>query len=94
MAEAEKNNWTARQLERQINSQLFERLLMSNDVRSVLALAREEEQPKGAREITKDPMVLEFLGLKNEASYYEKVGSCHYNTLTRLYSGTVMVFLL
>lgn len=72
IAEATKNNWTARQMERQINSQLFERLLMSNDVQSVLALAREEKLPTDAKEIIKDPMVLEFLGLKREASYYEK----------------------
>lgn len=72
IAEATKNNWTARQLERQINSQLFERLLLSNDVQSVLAVAREEILPTDAREIIKDPMVLEFLGLKREASYYEK----------------------
>ncbi|MBP6184397.1 MAG: DUF1016 family protein [Saprospiraceae bacterium] len=72
IAEAEKNNWTARQLERQINSQLFERLLISNDVHSVLAVARDEKQPSDAKEIIKDPMILEFLGLKQEASYYEK----------------------
>ncbi|WP_028298845.1 PDDEXK nuclease domain-containing protein [Olivibacter sitiensis] len=72
LAEAEKNNWTARQLERQINSQLFERLLMSNDVASVLEVARVEKLPTEAKEIIKDPMVLEFLGLKREASYYEK----------------------
>jgi predicted nuclease of restriction endonuclease-like (RecB) superfamily len=72
IAEATKNNWTARQLERQINSQLFERLLISNDVKAVLAVAREEVQPSEAKEIIKDPMVLEFLGLKREASYYEK----------------------
>lgn len=72
MAEAAKNNWTARQLERQLNSQLFERLLMSNDVQSVLAVAREEKLPSDAKEIIKDPMVLEFLGLKREAAYYEK----------------------
>jgi predicted nuclease of restriction endonuclease-like (RecB) superfamily len=45
ITEAAKNNWTARQLERQVNSQLFERLLLSNDVQSVLALAREEKLP-------------------------------------------------
>lgn len=72
IAEAEKNNWTARQLERQINSQLFERLLISNDVESVLAVAREEKLPTDVKEIIKDPMVLEFLGLKREATYYEK----------------------
>jgi predicted nuclease of restriction endonuclease-like (RecB) superfamily len=72
IAEASKNNWTARQLERQVNSQLFERLLLSNDVQSVLAVAREEKLPTDAKEIIKDPMVLEFLGLKREAAYYEK----------------------
>ncbi|MBX9785529.1 MAG: PDDEXK nuclease domain-containing protein [Chitinophagaceae bacterium] len=72
IAEAEKNNWTSRQLERQINSQLFERLLLSNNVTDVLAIAREEKLPSDAKEIIKDPMVLEFLGLKREAAYYEK----------------------
>lgn len=72
MAEAEKNNWSARQLERQVNSQLFERLLLSNDVQSVLAVARAEKRPTDAKEIIKDPMVLEFLGLQREAAYYEK----------------------
>ena len=72
IAEASNNNWTARQLERQVNSQLFERLLMSNDVGNVLAVARKEKQPTDAKDIIKDPMVLEFLGLKREAAYYEK----------------------
>lgn len=72
IAETQKNNWTARQLERQINSQLFERLLLSNDVKSVLAVARKEKSASDAKEIIKDPMVLEFLGLKREAAYYEK----------------------
>ena len=72
IAEASKNNWNARQLERQVNSQLFERLLLSNDVQSILAVAREEKLPTDAKEIIKDPMVLEFLGLKREAAYYEK----------------------
>jgi len=72
IAETTKNNWTARQLERQVNSQLFERLLLSNNITDVLAVAREEKQPTDAKEIIKDPMVLEFLGLKRESAYYEK----------------------
>jgi len=72
IAEAIKNNWTTRQLERQIHSSLWERLLMSNDKDSVLAVARNEKQPSDAKEIIKDPMYLEFLGLHREASYYEK----------------------
>ncbi|AJW62914.1 Endonuclease NucS [Elizabethkingia miricola] len=72
IAEAIKNNWTSRQLERQVYSNLYERLLLSNDKESVLAVARNEKQPKVAKEIIKDPMYLEFLGLKRETSYYEK----------------------
>ncbi len=72
IAEAAKSNWTARQLERQVNSQLFERLLLSNDIKNILAVARDEKLPSDAKEIIKDPMVLEFLGLKREATYYEK----------------------
>ncbi|MDR3694082.1 PDDEXK nuclease domain-containing protein [Mucilaginibacter sp.] len=72
IAETVKNNWTVRQLERQIYSSLWERLLMSNEKENVLAVARNEKQPSDAKEIIKDPMYLEFLGLRREASYYEK----------------------
>lgn len=72
ITETVKNNWTVRQLERQINSSLWERLLMSNKKDDVLAVARNEKEPSDAREIIKDPMVLEFLNLKRETSYYEK----------------------
>lgn len=72
IAESTKNLWTARQLERQINSHLYERLLLSNDKESVLAVARGEKVPSDPKEIIKDPMILEFLGLKREATYYEQ----------------------
>ncbi len=72
IAETEKNNWSVRQMERQINSHLYERLLLSNDKESVLAVARKEKHPERPEEIIKDPIILEFLGLKREASYYEK----------------------
>ena len=70
--EAVNNAWTKRELERQINSQLYERLLLSNDKESVLAVARKERIPQSPQEIIKDPMVLEFLGLERKAEYYEK----------------------
>ena len=70
--EAVNEGWTGRQLERQINSMLYERLLLSNDKESVLAVARKERTPKTPQEIIKDPMVLEFLGLERKATYYEK----------------------
>ena len=62
--EAVNHCWTKRELERQINSQLYERLLLSNDKESVLAVARKERIPQQPQEIIKDPMVLEFLGLE------------------------------
>ncbi len=65
------NCWTARELERQKNSLLYERLLKSNDKNAVLALARKERIPESPTEVVKDPMYLEFLGLQQKAHYYE-----------------------
>lgn len=70
--ESANNAWTARETGRQIDSMLYERLLMSNDKESVLAVARKERIPESPAEIIKDPMVLEFLGLQRESRYYEK----------------------
>ncbi|MES2376786.1 MAG: PDDEXK nuclease domain-containing protein [Bacteroidota bacterium] len=72
LEEAVKNNWTSRQMDRQISSQLYERLLLSTDKEAVLSVARNENQPTEPKSIIKDPMVLEFLGLKPEAAYFEK----------------------
>ena len=70
--EALHNCWTGRELERQINSGLYERLLLSNDKKSVLEVARRERIPEKPTEIIKDPMVLEFLNIKPQAVFYEK----------------------
>ena len=70
--ESVNNGWTARETERQIHSQLYERLLLSNDKEAVLAVARKERIPHSPLEIIKDPMYLEFLGLERKAAYYEK----------------------
>jgi predicted nuclease of restriction endonuclease-like (RecB) superfamily len=71
IAESIKNAWNVRQMERQIHSLLYERLLINQDKESVLAIAKGEQQPFDPSQIIKDPTVLEFLGLKPEASYYE-----------------------
>jgi len=70
--EAVNNSWTKRELERQINSMLYERLLLSNDKESVLAVAHKQRIPQNPKEIIKDPMELEFLGLEKKAKYYEE----------------------
>ena len=69
--EAVNNCWTARELDRQKNSLLYERLLKSNDKEAVLAVARKERIPESPMEVVKDPMYLEFLGLEQKAHYYE-----------------------
>lgn len=61
--EAIRNGWSARQLERQINTFLFDRLLKSRDKTGVLALANEGLVPARPLDAIKDPYVLEFLDL-------------------------------
>ena len=70
--ESVNEGWTARETERQINSMLYERLLLSNEKEKVLAVARNQRIPESPTEVIKDPMVLEFLGLERKAAYYEK----------------------
>lgn len=70
--ESVNNGWSARETERQIDSMLYERLLMSNDKEKVLSVARKERIPENSADIIKDPMILEFLGLERKAEYYEK----------------------
>lgn len=50
---------------------LNDHLLMSQDKDTILAIARGEQQPFDPSQIIKDPTILEFLGLKPEAAYYE-----------------------
>ncbi len=61
--EAIRNGWSARQLERQINSFLFERLLKSRDKKGVMSLANEGQVLAQPKDAIKDPYVLEFLDL-------------------------------
>ena len=61
--EAIRNGWSSRQLERQINTFLFDRLLKSRDKEGVLALANEGLVQRQPLDAIKDPYVLEFLDL-------------------------------
>lgn len=56
-------NWSVRELKRQIDSMLFHRLALSTDKTGVLELARHGMIPSKPEDIIKDPMVLEFVGL-------------------------------
>jgi predicted nuclease of restriction endonuclease-like (RecB) superfamily len=61
--EAIQNNWSSRELERQINSLLYERLALSRDKKGLLNLAMKGQTIQKPADIFKDPMVMEFLGL-------------------------------
>ena len=61
--EAIKNNWSARELERQINSLLYERLAMSKDKKGLLKMANKGHVIHKPADVFKDPVVMEFLGL-------------------------------
>jgi len=66
------NNWSTREIERQMNSMLFERLALSRDKEGVLTLAREGQVLREPTDLVKDPYVLEFLGLPQSERLYEK----------------------
>lgn len=55
--------WSARELERQINSLLFERLAKSKDKKGVMRLAKKGQEIMGPADVFKDPIVFEFLGI-------------------------------
>ena len=61
--EAINNNWSARELERQINSLLYERLALSKDKKGLMRLAKKGQEILQPADVFKDPVVIEFLGL-------------------------------
>lgn len=70
--ECAKSNWSTRQLERQINSFYYQRLLSSQDKESVRDEIQTLEKGIDAKDIIRDPYVLEFLGLEQTPNLYEK----------------------
>lgn len=71
-AETVNSNWSTRELERQINSLLFERLAMSRDKAEVLQLSKEGQILREAKDIIKDPFILEFLDLPDNTNFLER----------------------
>lgn len=66
-----KNNWSARELERQKGSLLFERLALSRDKKGLLKLATKGQEMATYEDMIKDPYILEFTGLSAQAKLYE-----------------------
>lgn len=71
MTEAIKEGWKVRELKRQMNSSLYERLALSTDKAGILALANEGHIVQKPEDIIKDPYVLEFTGLPVRKRYKE-----------------------
>lgn len=69
--ECTQQQWSVRQLNRQVGSSLYERLALSRDKNEVMRLAKEGQTIEKPSDIIKDPLTLEFLGLKPDVSYSE-----------------------
>lgn len=66
-----RNRWSVRELKRQLDSLLFERVGLSRDAAGVMKLAQNGELITTPEEMIRDPYVFEFLGLKREERYTE-----------------------
>lgn len=69
--ECTQQNWSVRQLQRQYNSSLYERLALSRNKAEVIRLATEGQTIEKSADVIKNPLSLEFLGLKPDESYSE-----------------------
>ncbi|MFT3947825.1 MAG: PDDEXK nuclease domain-containing protein [Agriterribacter sp.] len=67
-----KENWGAREMKRQIDSALFQRLALSKDKKGVLALAEKGQEITTSKDIIKDPYVFEFLELPMDSIVKER----------------------
>ena len=69
--EAINNNWSLRELKRQFNSALYERLVLSKNKEKVKELALKGQIIEKPFDVVKDPYILEFLGLEEKTNYSE-----------------------
>ena len=63
--------WSVRELQRQINSLLYERLIVSSNKKKILELSKKVHVINTGKDIIKDPFVLEFLDIKENTDYLE-----------------------
>lgn len=69
--EAINNNWSLRELQRQFDTALFERLVLSRDKKGIKKLSEKGQIIEKPKDTVKDPYILEFLGLQEESRYSE-----------------------
>ena len=65
------SKWSVRELQRQIGSLLYERLIISADKEKILGLSKKGHEIKESKDLVKDPFVLEFLDIKENTDYLE-----------------------
>jgi len=71
LKEAINSKWSVRELQRQIASLLYERLILSKNKNKVLELSQKGQVLKESKDLVKDPFVLEFLDIKENTNYLE-----------------------
>ena len=69
--EASENNWSLRELQRQFDSALYERLVLSRDKKGVKELSEKGQVIENPKDTIKDPYILEFIGLPENSKYSE-----------------------
>lgn len=69
--ECKKQDWSVRQLQRQYASSLYERLALSRDKKEVMCLSKNGQTIEKPDDVIKNPLTLEFLGLKPDRAYSE-----------------------
>jgi len=71
LIETEKSGWGVRELDRQINSMLFERIALNKNKKEIFDLSKRGQVIEKSEDLIKDPYILEFLGLEGKPSYSE-----------------------
>lgn len=71
MHECINSRWSVRELQRQRDSLLYERLLLSADKKKILELSEKGQVLRNSKDLVKDPFVLEFLDIKENTRYLE-----------------------
>lgn len=69
--ESSENGWSLRELQRQFDTSLYERLVLSRDKNEIIKLAQVGQVIEKAKDSLKDPYILEFIGLQEEIKYSE-----------------------
>lgn len=69
--QCEKENWSVRELKRQMKSLLFHRIALSKDKQGVMDIAEKGADIQQPEDIIKDPYVFEFLGIPQQQQYLE-----------------------